>query len=199
MRQRDRVTATAIIRVQAPRRGLPLKPQPWHEFAARPGNAGQARPRRNAKRAWPPFRAARFRLFSIARAWPGTRAVHGRPIARQGGPGGHPRGLPATDVFFCPASTYFSGARKKGPQKPDFCRWREFRPGQPGARPLVTGGTVAAGRVRTGRAFRRQPGVKDSAFTGAVPPRHSGSRARPGRAGDGPPGRPGRPGRPDGS
>ena len=34
--------------------------------------------------------------------------------------------------------------------------------------------------------------MKDSAFTGAAPLRHSGNRARPDRAGDGPPGRPGR-------
>jgi hypothetical protein len=57
-------------------------------------------------------------------------------------------------------------------------------------RSLVADGAVAAGRVRTGRAFRRQPGVKNSAFTGAAPSRHSGNRARPDRAGDGPPGRP---------
>ena len=68
----------------------------------------------------------------------------------------------------------------------------EFRPGQPGARPLVVGGTVAAGGVRADRAFRRQPGVKDSAFTGAVPLGRSGSGARPDAGGDGPPGRPGR-------
>jgi hypothetical protein len=53
--------------------------------------------------------------------------------------------------------------------------------------------------VRTGRAFRRQPGVTNSAFTGAVPLGHSGNGARPGLGGDGPPGRPGRAGRPGGS
>jgi hypothetical protein len=75
----------------------------------------------------------------------------------------------------------------------------EFRPGPPGARrSLVAGGTVAVGRVRAGRAFRRQPGVKDSAFTGAAPLRHSGNRARPDLGGDGPLGRPGRAGRPGG-
>src|SRR5260370_18068089 len=46
---------------------------------------------------------------------------------------------------------------------------------------LVAGGMVAAGRVRTGRACGRQPGVKNSAFTGAVPLGHSGNRARRGR------------------
>ena len=71
-------------------------------------------------------------------------------------------------------------------------------PARPGRAPLVAGGVVAAGRVRAGRAFRRQPGVKNSAFTGTAPPRHSGNRARPGRGGDGPPGRPGRAGRRDG-
>jgi len=63
----------------------------------------------------------------------------------------------------------------------------------------AAGGAVAVGGVRAGRAFRRQPGVKASAFTGAVPLGHSGNRARPGRGGDGPPGHPGRAGRPDGS
>ena len=65
--------------------------------------------------------------------------------------------------------------------------------------PFVAGGTVAAGRVRAGRAYRRQPGVKDSAFTGAAPLGRGGIRARQGRGGDGPPGRPGRAGRRDGS
>jgi hypothetical protein len=65
--------------------------------------------------------------------------------------------------------------------------------------PLVAGGTVAAGRVRAGRAFRRQPGVKNSAFTGTAPLGHSGNGARPDTGPDGPPGRPARAGRPDGS
>jgi hypothetical protein len=74
----------------------------------------------------------------------------------------------------------------------------EFRPGPPGRAPFVVGGTVAADGVRAGRAFRRQPGVKDSEFTGAVPLGHGGNGAKPGRGGDGPPARPGRAGRPDG-
>ena len=74
----------------------------------------------------------------------------------------------------------------------------EFRPGSPGARPLVVGGMVAAGGVRAGRVFWRRSGVKKSAFTGAALLGHSGIRVRPGRDGDSPPGRPGRAARPDG-
>jgi hypothetical protein len=72
-------------------------------------------------------------------------------------------------------------------------------PASPGRAPPVAGGTVAAGGVTTGRAFRRQPGVKDSAFTGAAPLGDSGNGARLDAGGDGPPGRPGRGERPDGS
>jgi len=93
----------------------------------------------------------------------------------------------------------FRASSEKEPRKPDFCRWREFRPGPPGTRPLAAGGTAAADGIRASRTFRRQPGVKDSAFTGSAPLGHSGNRARPVLAGDGPPGRPGRAGRPDGS
>ena len=76
---------------------------------------------------------------------------------------------------------------------------RGVHPGQPGACPFVAGGTVADGRVKTGRAFRRRPGVRDSALTGAAPLGDGGIRARQDGGGDGPPGRPGRAGRRDGS
>jgi hypothetical protein len=53
-----------------------------------------------------------------------------------------------------------------------------------------------AARWPPAHAFRREPGVKDPAFTGAAPPpRNSSHRARPDLRGDG---RPGPPGRPDG-
>jgi len=95
----------------------------------------------------PPFPAAMAASSSASRSgWarclsfssttaatqPDVRAGRGHartgrwPLRTRGGqvsgPGGHLRGLPATDVFSCPNSTYFAGARKKGPQKPDFCR-----------------------------------------------------------------------------
>jgi hypothetical protein len=97
VRQRDPVTATAIIRVQATRRGLPLKPQPRHELAARPGNTGQARPAATQNEHGRPSArpaSAVQHCPCLARYTRGTRQAD----AGQDGPGGHPRGLPATDV-----------------------------------------------------------------------------------------------------
>jgi len=90
------------------------------------------------------------------------------------------------------------GQQEKGPRK-RISVDEGSSPRPAGRAPLVAGGTVAVGRVRTGRAFRRQPGVKDSAFTGTAPLGHGRIRVRPELGGDGPPGRPGRAGRRDGS
>jgi hypothetical protein len=73
--------------------------------------------------------------------------------------------------IFLPRQHLFSGREKKGPQKPDFCRWRELR-GRPdaGARPppLVAANGCQRG-ARTGRAGRRQISVNHATGTGAAP------------------------------
>jgi hypothetical protein len=69
---------------------------------------------------------------------------------------------------------------KKAPET-RFLQMRGVPPGPAGARAAPSS---PAARWPPARAFRRQPGVKDPAFTGAAPPpRHSSNGARPDLAG----------------
>jgi hypothetical protein len=69
----------------------------------------------------------------------------------------------------------------------------------PGARLAPPDGGGRRHPGQTGRAGRRHISVKDSAFTGAAPPRHHSDGTRRHPAGDEPSGRPGRAGRPGSS
>ena len=58
-------TATALIRVQAARRGLPLKPADLARAPREARDHGAGSPSRSGKRAWPPFGATRFRCSAL--------------------------------------------------------------------------------------------------------------------------------------